>query len=304
MPTTHTAIPGAAKWTAVRNKNGTASLQDFVVSVDAATPAFAKSGAPPPPAPAAAGKEPPPAPVAPPTASLLAYTMGRLSGCLPPVELSSLDLRQLALLLCIDMSQNDTSSRRQMSADVLKTPRQIASEQPLMVSALASLSGVGAMLVHAWSTPTNAQTRFLRLFLRKFATTTPAAAGAGAGAAGGAAAAASTRTLLAAVAHASTTPTPPFSTATKAIAAPGKRGIRRSILRTESEESGISDFGPGESVDGSVDAPESVASSTPTHAASAAAAAAVAGPAVYPVKKWVRLARVVYGVPYLAYSEN
>jgi hypothetical protein len=56
LPTTHAPIPGAAKWSAVRSKNGTASLQDFVVSIDAATPGFAKSGAAPPPAPAP-GKE-------------------------------------------------------------------------------------------------------------------------------------------------------------------------------------------------------------------------------------------------------
>jgi hypothetical protein len=56
VPTTHTAIPGAVKWTAVRSKNGAASLQDFVVSIDAATPASAKTaGAAPAPAPAAAG---------------------------------------------------------------------------------------------------------------------------------------------------------------------------------------------------------------------------------------------------------
>jgi hypothetical protein len=56
LPTTHAPIPGAAKWSAVRSKNGTASLQDFVVSIDAATPGFAKSGTAPPPAPAP-GKE-------------------------------------------------------------------------------------------------------------------------------------------------------------------------------------------------------------------------------------------------------
>ena len=58
-PMTHTAIPGAVKWTAVRSKNGAASLQDFIVSLDAATPAFAKTGAAPAPAPAAGAKEAP-----------------------------------------------------------------------------------------------------------------------------------------------------------------------------------------------------------------------------------------------------
>ena len=58
-PMSHTAMPGAAKWTAVRNKNGAASLQDFIVSLDAATPGFAKTGAAPAPAPAAGAKEVP-----------------------------------------------------------------------------------------------------------------------------------------------------------------------------------------------------------------------------------------------------
>lgn len=219
----------------------------------------------------------------PPSASLLTYTLGRLSGILPPVELANLDLRQLALLLCLDQSQNDTSSRRQMSADVLKTPRQIASEQPLMVTALASLSGVGSLLVQTWSTPTNAQTRFLRQFMRKFATPAPVA---------------NTRTLLASVAHAGTTPAAPTSSATKAVAAPGKRGVRRSILRTNSEDSAMSDM-----PDTGVDAAESVASVASTvTAATATGAAAV--PTTFPVKKWVRYARVVYGVPYVTYSEN
>jgi hypothetical protein len=228
--------------------------------------------------------------VAPPTASLLVYTLGRLAGSLPPVELASLDLRQLALLLCVDQSHNDTSSRRQMSADVLKTARQIASEQPLLVSAQASLSGVGSLLVHAWSTPTAAQTRFLRQFLRKFATAAPVAG---------------TRTLTASVAHASYSPAGPTSTATKAVAAAGaggKRGLRRSILRTESEESGLSEFGPGEHAEGvAVDAAESV---TSVVTAATASGAGAAGSATYPIKKWVRLSRVVYGVPYVTYAEN
>jgi hypothetical protein len=221
------------------------------------------------------------------TASLLVYTLGRLAGSLPPVELASLDLRQLALLLCVDQSHNDTSSRRQMSADVLKTVRQIASEQPLLVSAQASLSGVGSLLVHAWSTPTAAQTRFLRQFLRKFATTAPVAG---------------TRTLTASVAHANYSPAGPTSTATKAVAvagAGGKRGVRRSILRTESEESGLSEIEHAEGV--AVDAADSVASVV---AAATASAAGAAGSANYPIKKWVRLSRVVYGVPYVTYAEN
>jgi hypothetical protein len=156
--------------------------------------------------------------------------------------------------------------------------------------------------MHAWSTPTNAQTRFLRLFLRKFATAAAPAAGKDAAAAQTAALAG--RTLLASVATAGYAPTTPYSTATKAIPAPGKKGaIRRSILRTESEESGVSDFGHGEAVEGAADAEE--ASVAPSVTPSAAAGrASNAGPAAYPIKKWIRLSRVVYGVPYVSYSEN
>lgn len=45
LPIPPVVLPSAQKWVPVRSQNGTASLQDFVVSVDAATPAYAKSSA-------------------------------------------------------------------------------------------------------------------------------------------------------------------------------------------------------------------------------------------------------------------
>lgn len=284
-------VPGSQKWTAVRSQNGTASLQDFIVSVDAATPAYAKLTAPAGVAPPAAAPVPAAAAgaaaVPPATASLLVYALGRLSGSLPPVEIANMDLRQLALFLCLDMGQNDTSSRRQMSADVLKTPRQIASEQPLFITAVSSLSGVGSLLTHAWSTPINAQNRFLRLFMQKFAVS-----------AGAAPTDAAARTLLSAVAAAGYSPAPPTSTATKSAAPKNRKASAKSTLRSESAD----EFGgEDDALDGGVSVAESV--DTRTASVAGSAAGAVAGPAAYPIKKWIRLARVVYGVPYVTYSD-
>lgn len=282
-------VPGSQKWTAVRSQNGTASLQDFIVSVDAATPAYAKStaGAPAAAAPAAAAGA---AVVPAANASLLVYALGRLAGSLPPVEIANMDLRQLVLFLCLDMGQNDASSRRQMSADVLKTPHQIASEQPLYVTAMASLSGVGSLLTHTWSTPINAQNRFLRLFMQKFAVATAAAA------TGAVPVDVAARTLLSAVAAAGYTPALPTSTATRS-AAPKSRKASTKILRSESAD----DVGAEEDpLDGGV----SVAESVDTQSMSVAGSTVTAtGPAAYPIKKWIRLARVVYGVPFVTYSD-
>jgi hypothetical protein len=58
---------------------------------------------------------------------------------------------------------------------------------------------------------------------------------------------------------------------------------------------GVSDFDHGEAGEASV-AP----SVTPS---AAAGRASHAGPAVYPIKKWIRLSRVVYGVPYAFCAE-
>jgi hypothetical protein len=249
------------------------------------------------------------------------YTLGRLSGSLPPIELASLDLRQLALLLCIDLSQNDNSSRRQMSADVLKTARQIASEQPLNVSAVASLSGVGTLLVHSWSTPVNAQNRFLKLFLQRFTAGPAAAAGAAVPVPG-----VGSTTLLAAVAGAGYEVTGATNAATKPIPPPAASALKKKVREARAEidgEGGVTDCdassvlgaqGVVEEVSvasttasAAADVTQSLASlSIATGATSSAGAVVSSVPSaagVYPIKKWVRLARVVYGVPHMTYAD-
>jgi len=228
------------------------------------------------------------------------YTLGRVAGSLPPVDMASMDLQKLALFLCLDMGQNDTSNRRQMSADVLKTARQIASEQPLVVSALSSLSGVGAMLVHAWSTPINAQNRFLALFMQKFAASAPVAVAANAavppmelGA----------RTLLASVAAAGYTSAAPMSSATKSATASTSKHHRKSSMRSQLGSFSEDALDTGRSLaEDSVDG--SVAASVAHSVAHSAAASTNAAPVLYPIKRWIRLARVVYGVPHITYSET
>ena len=181
-----------------------------------------------------------------------------------------------------------------MSTDVLKSHKQILSEQPLLVTAVASLCGVSTMLVHSWSTPVNAQNRFLRLLFEKFTTATTA----------------STtdivdRSILHAVATASYQLTAPYSSATKAINTQSKRVnstlLRQSIQRTESEESVHTEHHTDQH-SGSVDtAPLPTATNVDTTTTTPTTTTATAG--VYPIKRWIRLSRIVYGLPHTIYSD-
>ena len=183
-----------------------------------------------------------------------------------------------------------------MSTDVLKSHKQILSEQPLLVTAVASLCGVSTMLVHSWSTPVNAQNRFLRLLFEKFTTTTSAATTASNEIVD--------RSILHAIATANYSLTTPYSSTTKAINTHSNRVnstlLRQSIQRTESEESVHTDPHTDQHI-GSVDtAPLPTATTvdtttTPTTTTTAAG--------VYPIKRWIRLSRLVYGLPHTIYSD-
>lgn len=180
-----------------------------------------------------------------------------------------------------------------MSTDVLKSHKQILSEQPLLVTAVASLCGVSTMLVHSWSTPVNAQNRLLRLLFEKFTTSTATT---------GSTTDIVEKSILHAIATASYSLTTPYSSTTKAINTQSKRVnstlLRQSIQRTESEES-VHTVHHTEQHSGSVDTvPLSTAAIVDTTTPTTTAAAGV-----YPIKRWIRLSRLVYGLPHTIYSD-
>jgi len=103
---------GSEKWVPVRKEKGVVSLQDIIVCIDKSTQHLRCGGV-------IAG-----------VLSILSYSLGQISSSvLSPIEASTMNLQSLALLICLDISHNDNSTRRQMSADVLKTNRQLISEQ-------------------------------------------------------------------------------------------------------------------------------------------------------------------------------
>ena len=197
--------------------------------------------------------------------SLLSYSLGRISSSvLSPMEASAMNLQSLALLICLDMSHNDNSTRRQMSADVLKTKRQLISEQPLLYSAVLSLSGVGSMLCHSWSVPINSQNRFLRSFLQAF--TTPPIVDKS-----------STTTavvmdVISAIARSNNNEAAPLSAATVPVPSSSNRF---SLIE----------------MSGSL-ADASLTSTTSSKDQNNK----------YPTKKWIRTGRVLYGLPFISYN--
>jgi hypothetical protein len=139
------AVGGGAKWLKVRDRSGVASLQDWTLAVDLSSQ-----------------KAPPQA------VTLLAYSLGRVGSLLSPAEIVAMNLERLSLFVSVDLGHTDSSYRRQNSVDVLKRPREIESEQPLVVAAVMALSGTGSQLIHLWSTPFPAQIRLLSVFWRSF----------------------------------------------------------------------------------------------------------------------------------------
>lgn len=146
----------SGKWTNDKAGQGNVTVQDFISAVDASSSSATASSAA-----AANGSGAPPL-------GLVSCTVGRFSSLLLPTEISSLNLEKLAFFGCFDMSLNDLSSRRQISADVQKSQKELLAEQSINSAALLSLCGVGSMVAHSWSTPLCAQNRFLGTFLKEF----------------------------------------------------------------------------------------------------------------------------------------
>jgi len=240
---------GSEKWVPVRKEKGVVSLQDIIVSIDKSTQHLRGGGA------NSSG-----------VLSLLSYSLGRISSSvLTPMEASSMNLQSLALLICLDMSHNDNSTRRQMSADVLKSKRQLLSEQPLLYSAVLSLSGIGCMLSHSWSVPINSQNRFLRSFLQAF--TTPPIIDKSAGPS-----VIAVIDVISALARSNNQEASPLSAATVPVPASSNTGRVTLIEMT------------GSLADASLASKEQHNK--------------------YTTKKWIRTSRVLYGLPFISYNST
>ena len=206
--------------------------------------------------------------------SLLSYSLGRISSSvLSPMEASSMNLQSLALLICLDMSHNDNSTRRQMSADVLKTKRQLISEQPLLYSAILSLSGVGSMVCHSWSVPINSQNRFMRAFLQTF-TTPPIVDKSTAGTTN---AVTVVMDVVSALARSNNNEALPLSPATVPLPSSSSNRITLIELNGSLADASLTTSSSGSSKD--------------QHNK-------------YPTKKWIRTGRVLYGLPFISYNSS
>ena len=78
--------------------------------------------------PAGAGKRPP--------VGLMVYSTGRLGSMISPVELAALDLEAVLMLLCVDQGMTDNAYRRQNVLDNVKSPAEVMLESPLALHAL------------------------------------------------------------------------------------------------------------------------------------------------------------------------
>lgn len=163
----------AAQWRKVRCEEGIVTTNDFLLAADESTQRLATAAGAAAPGEAQAagkGKAAPAATLATvsPNQALLAFTLGRFGSVLPPIEIATMNMEPVAMFFCVDTSNNDTSNRRQISSDVLKTVKSVDAEQPLVMAAICSLAGVGGVLMQSWSTPINSQNRFLRTMLHHF----------------------------------------------------------------------------------------------------------------------------------------
>lgn len=75
------------------------------------------------------------------SSAIFIHTPGRFGSILSPRELAVFDFEQVFLAVIIDQGHNSSSYRRQNSADNLKSPSDIASENPTQMACLLSLSG-------------------------------------------------------------------------------------------------------------------------------------------------------------------
>ena len=80
--------------------------------------------------------------------AVLVNIPGKLSSLLSPRDAITFNLEHFALLFIADMSQNDSSYRRQNSCENVKRFEEIAMEDPMAMAAALSLAGAGSLVIH------------------------------------------------------------------------------------------------------------------------------------------------------------
>eukprot|EP01041_Mallomonas_annulata_P001674 gene1674-3234_t len=102
--------------------------------------------------------------------STLFYTApGRLGSLLNPRDLAVLNMSSISLVIIVDLSHNDASYRRQTSSDIQKRSKDIITEDASHLAALLSLTGVSSIVSQQWSTTFSSQQRFISTFWEMFA---------------------------------------------------------------------------------------------------------------------------------------
>ena len=159
------AAVGGGKWAHVfppERRGGGVSVQDWI----AASTAPKRMSAPP-------GKGDKGAPAAAPTTAftraVFAYAPGKVVGTLiNPREIANLKMSDVGVLLIADLTQTDSSYRRQLTVDSRKGPEEISLENPLITSILFSLTGAGCVISHHWCTTPTALELFCLEFWKEF----------------------------------------------------------------------------------------------------------------------------------------
>ena len=96
--------------------------------------------------------------------SLLVYIPGRLSSILNPRELAMYNFETISFMYLNNLGVNDSSYRRQNTADNMKDPTDLSLEDPVSYAALLSLSGVNCVACPLWSVPLHTMERSIRSF--------------------------------------------------------------------------------------------------------------------------------------------
>jgi len=261
------AVPGAAKWVPVNTSKATVSLQDWigVTAASAGAPAAPAGKA----AAAAGGAADPNAGK---LFSVLTYVPGKLSNYLPVCDIASMNLEQVAVFLLSDQGHSSNSILRQNALDNLKAKKEIALETPLRMLALWSLAGAGSVVFSSWSTPLASQARFIEALWTAFAK--------------------NQLNLCSALAATKIVSPPPAGGAAAAAGAGHDSHNHHNQPHSQQHHQhggNTHAHGPG------------LTGGAAVKASTKASEGDAAGPPV--MKNWIRHARVLYGVPNIAYAD-
>jgi hypothetical protein len=154
---------GASKWTSVTASKSSVTMQDWI----GVTPAGVVA-----PAPALNAKGPPPVdPNQGKLSSVFAFVPGKLACFLPVCDLATLSMENIGLFVIADLGHSSNSVLRQNAMDNLKAKRELYLETPVRITVLASLAGVGAVLMNNWATSLASQGKYVETFWSKFTAT-------------------------------------------------------------------------------------------------------------------------------------